>query len=117
MKTLTNILLILLTGCCAHYCPTEPVAKLHGTGFMVVNNTTSLINVIQDGQTVAQRLEPGQVLPLRPIWLRTSCVVAVGYTPGGDFIGSDSYTFQSTIRETWVVSRLIRPENPTTWHY
>lgn len=111
------LMVAILTGCVNnHYHPTEPVARMGPhTGFMVVNNSGALINVIQDGQVVAERIEPGQVVPIRPVWMRTSCVVAVGYTPGGEYVGSDSYTFQSGVRETWTVHRLLRPQTNLAW--
>jgi hypothetical protein len=109
-KILSLLSVAVLTGCyCAPYRPSEPCATMRATGFMVVNNTTALLNVVQDGQTIATGLEPGQVLPLRPVWMRTTCVAVVGYTPDGLYAGSDSYNFASNIRETWTVSRLIRP--------
>jgi hypothetical protein len=77
---------------------------------MVVNNSGVLINLVQDGQVIAQKIEPGQVVPLRPVWMRTTAVVAVGYTPAGEYVGSDSYLFSSAVRETWTINALIRPQ-------
>lgn len=117
MKTIAILIVAGLTGCCcAPYRPTEPVAVMRSTGYMVVNNTKALLNVVQDGQTIATGLEPGQVLPIRPVWARFTCVVAVGYTPDGVYAGSDSYTFASNVRETWTVTRLIRPNDTPPWH-
>jgi hypothetical protein len=82
---------------------------------MVVNNSGVLINLVQDGQVIAQKIEPGQVVPLRPVWMRTTAVVAVGYTPSGEYVGSDSYLFSSAVRETWTISTLIRPQTNPTW--
>lgn len=111
-----SLMALILNGCVHCYQPTEPVARMGpSTGFMVVNNSGALINVIQDGQTIAERIEPGQVVPIRPVWMRVSCVVAVGYTPGGEYVGSDSYTFQSGVRETWTVHRLLRPQTNLAW--
>lgn len=115
LNSIASLIVILFTGCVNCYHPTDPVARYPSTGYMVVNNSGALINVIQDGQVVAERIEPGQVVPIRPVWMRTSCVVAVGYTPGGDYVGSDSYTFQSGARETWIVHRLYRPQTNFAW--
>lgn len=79
---------------------------------MVVNNSGALINLVQDGQVIAERIEPGQVVPLKPVWLRTTSVVAVGYTPAGEYVGADSYIFSSAVREIWTVNRLMRPQTP-----
>lgn len=117
MKTALLLLVAIFTGCCyTPYRPSEPVATMRATGYMVVNNTTALLNVVQDGQTIATGLEPGQVLPLRPVWMRTTCVAVVGYTPDGLYVGADNYTFASNVRETWTVSRLIRPNDTPPWH-
>lgn len=111
------LLISLLAGCCcAPYRPTEPCAVMRGSGFMIVNNTTAFLNVVQDGETIATNLEPGQVLPLRPIWVRRSLVAVVGHTPSGEYVGSDSYIFASNVRETWTVTRLIRPNDTPPWH-
>lgn len=117
MKIIAFLIAVLLTGCCcAPYRPTEPVTVMRGTGYMVVNNTKALLNVVQDGQTIATGLEPGQVLPIRPVWMRFTCVAVVGYAPDGTYLGSDSYTFASNVRETWTVSRLIRPNDTPPWN-
>lgn len=117
MKNCIILLIALFAGGC-HTCyhPTEPVAKLGPqSGFMVVNNSGAVINLIQDGQVIAEHVEPGQVVPIRPVWMRTTAVVAVGYTPAGEYVGSDSYLFSSQVRETWTISRLIRPQTNLSW--
>ena len=112
MQRIVTLLTVLLsTGCYTCYHPTEPCARLDPTtGYMVVNNSGAVIDVIQDGQTIAKHIEPGQVVPIRPVWLRTTAVVAVGYTPTGEYVGTDSYLFSSSVRETWTITRLIRPQ-------
>lgn len=82
---------------------------------MVVNNSGVLINLVQDGQVIAQKIEPGQVVPLRPVWMRTTAVVAVGYTTAGEYVGADSYLFSSVVRETWTINALIRPQTNLSW--
>lgn len=67
------------------------------------------MDVIQDGKLIAEKLRPGQVLPLAPVWLRTTCVTAVGYLPDGSYVGTDSYIFQSGVREVWTISQLVPP--------
>jgi hypothetical protein len=110
-KYVSLLIALLSTGCYTCQRPTEPCARLAtSTGYMIVNNSGVLLNLVQDGQTIAQRIEPGQVVPLRPVWLRTTSVVAVGYTPVGDYVGADSYTFSSAVRETWIVNALVRPQ-------
>jgi hypothetical protein len=117
IKILSLFIVAVATGCChAPYRPTEPCATMRSTGYMVVNNTKALLNIVQDGQTIATGLEPGQVMPIRPVWARTTIVVAVGYTPDGTYLGSDSYTFASNVRESWTVTRLIRPNDTPPWH-
>jgi hypothetical protein len=115
MKNCVVLLIALLAGGCYH-CqhPTEPCAKpLHvSSGYMVVNNSGAIINLVQDGQVIAEKIEPGQVVPIRPVWMRTTAIVAVGYTPTGEYVGTDSYLFSSAVRETWTITRLIRPQTP-----
>lgn len=116
MKKLILLAALLAAGCHTHYHPTAPVASSRlSTGYMVVNNSGALINVIQDGQVIAEKIEPGQVVPIRPVWMRTTCVVAVGYTPEGAYVGSADYIFQSNVRETWTVHYLWRPQTRIAW--
>jgi hypothetical protein len=106
------LIALLGTGCCCTYRPTEPCARMApSTGYMVVNNTGVLINVIQDGQVIASNIEPGQVVTIRPVWMRTTGVVVVGYTPTGEYVGSDSYIFSSAVKEIWTVTGLLRPQH------
>lgn len=114
MKYWFLLIALFSTGCHTCYQPTEPCAKpLHvSSGYMVVNNSGAVINLVQDGHVIAEKIEPGQVVPIRPVWLRTTAVVAVGYTPAGEYVGSDSYLFSSAVRETWTITRLIRPQTP-----
>jgi hypothetical protein len=112
LNCLVLLIALLAGGCytCQH--PTEPCARLAtSTGYMVVNNTGVLVNVVQDGQVIASKIEPGQVVPIRPVWMRTTSVVVVGYTPTGDYVGSDSYIFSSAVREVWTVTGLLRPQH------
>jgi hypothetical protein len=118
MKYVFLLMALFSTGCytCQH--PTEPCAKplaASPNGYMVVNNSGAIINLVQDGQVIASRIEPGQVVPLRPIWMRTTSVVAVGYTPAGEYVGTDSYIFASNVRETWTIHRLNRPQTNLAW--
>jgi hypothetical protein len=116
MRYALLLLALFSAGCHTCYHPTEPVARLGpSTGYMVVNNSGAVINLIQDGQVIAEKIEPGQVVPIRPVWLRTTAVVAVGYTPAGEYVGSCSYLFSSAVRETWTVNYLLRPQTPVTW--
>jgi hypothetical protein len=111
MKYVYLLIALFSVGCQHCYHATEPCAKLAAsTGYMVVNNSGALMNLVQDGQVIAQHIESGQVVPIRPVWLRTTCVVAVGYTPTGEYVGTDSYIFSSAVRETWTVNRLLRPQ-------
>jgi hypothetical protein len=115
MKIAILLLTVFATGCHTCYHPTDPCATplaANPNGYMIVNNSGAIINLVQDGKVIASQIEPGQVVPLRPIWLRTTAVVAVGYTPAGEYVGTDSYTFASNVRETWTITRLIRPQTP-----
>lgn len=105
--------LLFVTGCCTPYLPVPsgPPAECANTGYMVVNNTGVKLDLVQDGHVIVRSLEPGRVMPLRPLlFQRHSVVVAVGYD-GSAYIGTDTFTFDSRVAETWVVTRLIPPGN------
>lgn len=116
-KTMAAIAaLVLLTGCTTtRY---EPTSTPSGTrdrknvmpGYSVVNNTPYLLDVVQDGNVVSRGIRPGQVLPLRPLWLRrNSTVTVLGYDEATGYAGTDSHIFSSAVSEVWTVNSLIAP--------
>jgi hypothetical protein len=117
MKTLALLIVAALTGCCGGYYPVNTGCQTRcSTGYMIVNNTKAILTIVQDGQVIARDIEPGDVMPLRPVWMRTTCVAVTGRLADGTYVGADSYTFSSAVRETWTVTRLIRPNDTPPWN-
>lgn len=117
MKILSLFIVALLTGCCCGpYYPIETGCARGATGYMIVNNTKAILTIVQDGQVVAKDIRPGDVMPIRPVWMRTTCVAVTGHLSDGTYAGADSYTFSSAVRETWTVTRLIRPNDTPPWN-
>jgi len=117
MKTpLILAAVLILTGCTTNkvynqgsdQSQVEAGPNYFGSGYAIVNNTPYRLAIVQDGREVASHVKPGQVLPLKALWLkRISTVVVLAYNPAGVYIGTDRYVFSGAVPETWTVSEVI----------
>ena len=88
--------------------PQDQQARYWNSGYSVVNNTAFLLDIVQDGQVIARRLKPGQVLPLRSLWFqRISNVSAIGFESDGTYVGTDAFIFTNVYPQTWTVTGLV----------
>jgi hypothetical protein len=84
--------------------------------FSVVNNSTCILAVYQEGKYLGD-LEIGMVMPVKAtlLWQRT-VITVVGHDTSGNHQGSDSYIFEYGVPEVWTVSRLLQPARPLYYH-
>lgn len=113
MKNLLCLSLLVLTGCVTNYPPQGCGGKppCINTGYAVVNNTHFPLTVYQDGRTVCESLEPGQVLPIKPMLFNNRTVCIVTGHDGSTYVGTASWTFIYNAPEVWTVQRLNLPSS------
>lgn len=117
MKFLALAILAIIPGC-AYYGSYGPGARPTQTSFMVVNNSGHLIDLVQDGRVVIERLATGKVQAIRmPLLSRQSTVVALGYTEDGAYAGTDQWTFFGTVPQTWTIGYLYPRGSAPTQHF
>lgn len=97
-ETLTLLVLLLAAGCCG---PRQRV---------VFNNTGHVLRVSQNGKLIAT-LENGEQVGLDENFLIPKTVVTVSaFTPDGQYVGADSWTFLSNNPEVWQINEVRRPQ-------
>lgn len=117
--TITTLLLLgLVTGCVYNYPYSHPPggpgpgATYPTSQYTVINNTGYLLKVYQDGKYLTD-LRVGEVLPVRGTLLwRNTIVTVTGVDNNGNFVGSDSWTYQFGVPEAWTVVNLNSPRRP-----
>jgi len=119
-------LLALLTGCVVcnpppsgdGYC-NDGCGKKHRkvyrclftSGYSMVNNTGSVLDVFQDGVLIHRGVQTGQVVAVRPAFLVNTTITVVGRTETGEYVGTDSWIYGNA-PEVWTITRLYKPQPP-----
>lgn len=77
------------------------------TPCLVVNNTPTLLNVVQDGKVLAKNVRMGESVSIRPRWSdERAAVVVTSLTEDGRYVGSATRTFLSP-GEIWQVDDVV----------
>ena len=109
---------MLISGCSYNYPYSHPPggaqagATYPTSQYTVVNNSGFKLKVYQDGE-FKNDLAVGDVQGIKGtlLWRRT-VVTVTGTDLQGNYVGSDSWTYEFGTPEAWTVIRLNKPQEP-----